>query len=88
MDHTLLRLDATKDQIDNLCMEARDNDFKSVCVRVNWVERAVKNLKGSKVVVACVVGFPEGTQSVSEKVKYVFSGSPPETNSGLIQCEI
>src|SRR6266498_5078958 len=59
MDHTLLKLDATKEQIDALCMEARDNHFKSICVRVNWVERAVKNLKLSGVVVACVVGFPK-----------------------------
>ncbi|KAL8916473.1 MAG: hypothetical protein Q9208_008505 [Pyrenodesmia sp. 3 TL-2023] len=69
IDHTLLKLDATKEQIDQLCEEALKYGFKSVCVRLNWVERAVKNLQGSDVVVACVVGFHEGTYSVSEKVK-------------------
>ncbi|KAL8878323.1 MAG: hypothetical protein Q9192_008476, partial [Flavoplaca navasiana] len=41
----------------------------SVCLRLKWVERAVRNLQGSGVVVACVVGFHEGTHSVSDKVK-------------------
>lgn len=52
--------------------------MQSVCVRLKWVERAVHNLQGSSVVVACVVGFHEGTYSVSEKVKYVSNvlGSP------------
>ncbi|KAL8671685.1 MAG: hypothetical protein Q9168_003833 [Polycauliona sp. 1 TL-2023] len=69
IDHTLLKLDANKHQIDELCGEARKLHFRSVCVRLVWVERAVKNLEGSDVVVACVVGFHEGTYSVSDKVK-------------------
>ncbi|KAL8827970.1 MAG: hypothetical protein Q9170_006798 [Blastenia crenularia] len=69
IDHTLLKLDATKEQIDLLCEEAIRHEFQSVCVRLNWVERTVQNLQGSDVLVACVVGFPEGTHSISEKVK-------------------
>jgi deoxyribose-phosphate aldolase len=41
---------------------------KSVCVRLNWVQRCVANLKGSPVVVACVVGFHEGTQDTYSKL--------------------
>jgi deoxyribose-phosphate aldolase len=41
---------------------------QSVCVRLNWVQRCVANLKGSPVVVACVVGFHEGTQDTYSKL--------------------
>ncbi|KAL9001705.1 MAG: hypothetical protein Q9188_005328 [Gyalolechia gomerana] len=69
IDHTLLKLDATKEQIDLLCEEAKKHAFQSVCVRLSWVKRAVENLREANVAVACVVGFHEGTYSVSEKVK-------------------
>lgn len=68
IDHTLLKTDATEAQIDALCDEARSYDFASVCVRLQWVQRAVQDLKGSPVRVACVVGFHEGTQATSDKV--------------------
>ncbi|CAF9925694.1 MAG: hypothetical protein ALECFALPRED_003203 [Alectoria fallacina] len=67
IDHTLLKLDATEKQVDTLCKEARRLNFKSVCVRLTWVDRAVHNLQGGSVVVACVVGFHEGTQSLKQK---------------------
>jgi deoxyribose-phosphate aldolase len=41
---------------------------QSVCVRLNWVQRCISNLKGSSVVVACVVGFHEGTQDTYSKL--------------------
>ncbi|KAF2789077.1 aldolase, partial [Melanomma pulvis-pyrius CBS 109.77] len=69
IDHTVLKLDATGAQIDALCSEARTEGFKSVCVRVNYVSRCVSNLKGSSVVVACVVGFHEGTQDTHSKLR-------------------
>ncbi|KAF2488906.1 aldolase, partial [Lophium mytilinum] len=69
IDHTLLKLDATTAQIDALCSEARIEGFKSVCVRLPFVARCVSNLKGSPVVVACVVGFHEGTQHSHSKFK-------------------
>lgn len=67
IDHTLLKLEATGKQVDTLCEEAKRYNFKSVCVRLAWVHRAVQNLQDSSVVVACVVGFHEGTQSLKEK---------------------
>jgi deoxyribose-phosphate aldolase len=69
IDHTLLKLDATASQIDALCSEARTEGFKSVCVRLPWVSRCVSNLRGSSVLVACVVGFHEGTQDTLSKLQ-------------------
>ncbi|KAL8741926.1 MAG: hypothetical protein Q9190_005525 [Brigantiaea leucoxantha] len=69
IDHTLLKLEVTPGQIDQLCDEAVQHNFKSVCVRLRWVDRAVANLRDSSVDVACVIGFHEGTYSMSEKVK-------------------
>lgn len=69
IDHTVLKLDANAAAIDGLCSEARTESFKSVCVRLNWVQRCVSNLKGSPVVVACVVGFHEGTQDTYSKLR-------------------
>ncbi|KAK8204732.1 hypothetical protein IWZ01DRAFT_74808 [Phyllosticta capitalensis] len=68
IDHTLLKTDATKEQVQVLCEEARAEEFKTVCVRLGFVEQAVAALKGSGVGVACVVGFHEGTYSTEEKV--------------------
>lgn len=69
IDHTVLKLDTKEAQIDSLCAEARVANFKSVCVRLPWVQRCVNNLKGTDVVVACVVGFHEGTQDTYEKLR-------------------
>lgn len=69
IDHTLLKLDATAAQIDALCAEARREGFKSVCVRLPFVARCVSNLRGSSVVVACVVGFHEGTYDTYAKLQ-------------------
>jgi hypothetical protein len=69
IDHTLLKLDATPAQIDNLCAEARVHRFATVCVRPNWVARCVANLKGSSVGVASVVGFHEGTGDLYQKLE-------------------
>lgn len=71
IDHTLLKLDATSSQIDTLCAEAKRDDFASVCVRPNWVKQCVANLKGTKVKVAAVVGFHEGTYTLEEKLRDV-----------------
>ncbi|MCJ1319058.1 hypothetical protein MMC15_004391 [Xylographa vitiligo] len=68
IDHTLLKLDATEEQIDQLCEEAKKYNFKSVCVRVNHVSRCIQNLQGTSVLVACVVGFHEGSYTTDEKV--------------------
>lgn len=60
IDHTLLAPDATQQDVDVLCEEAREYGFASVCVNPTWVKRAAQNLRGSDVRVASVIGFPFG----------------------------
>jgi deoxyribose-phosphate aldolase len=60
IDHTLLKPDATADDIDKLCAEAVRHGFASVCINPVWVPRAADNQKGSGVPVASVIGFPFG----------------------------
>jgi len=60
IDHTLLKPDATESQIAQLCGEAAEHGFKSVCVNPVWVRRAAELLRGSGVLVCTVVGFPLG----------------------------
>src|SRR5512140_384903 len=60
IDHTLLKPDATQDQIAQLCFEARKYGFASVCVNPTWVELCAKLLEGSQVRVCSVIGFPLG----------------------------
>lgn len=60
IDHTILKSDATVDQIVNLCKEARENRFASVCVNSCWVRLCAELLRGSSVAVCSVVGFPLG----------------------------
>ncbi|MBR5245268.1 MAG: deoxyribose-phosphate aldolase [Clostridia bacterium] len=68
IDHTLLKPDATGEQIDQLCAEAREYGFASVCVNPYYVARCVKNLKGTDVKVCTVVGFPLGATTAESKV--------------------
>jgi deoxyribose-phosphate aldolase len=60
IDHTLLRVDATPQQVVQLCTEARQYRFATVCVNACWVRLAANHLKGSPVKVCSVVGFPSG----------------------------
>jgi len=60
IDHTLLRPDATDDDIKKLCQEAASYHFASVCVNPTWVRVAACNLIGSGVPVCTVIGFPLG----------------------------
>ena len=68
IDHTLLKQDATGQQIDQLCAEAAQYHFASVCVNPYYVARCVKNLKGTDVKVCTVVGFPLGATTTEAKV--------------------
>ena len=67
IDHTLLKPDASLAQIEQLCAEAREHHFFSVCVNGSWVEAARHFLDGSDVKVASVVGFPLGAMSCDVK---------------------
>lgn len=66
-DHTLLKPEATRGQIDKLCDEARQYDFYSVCVNTCYVGRCADNLKDTDVKVAAVVGFPLGACTTAVK---------------------
>jgi deoxyribose-phosphate aldolase len=63
IDHTLLKADATQDQIAQLCYEARAHHFASVCINPAHVELAAQLLKGSDVKVCTVIGFPLGASA-------------------------
>jgi len=67
IDHTLLKPDATEDGIKLLCEEAKQYNFASVCVNPVNVPLAKELLKGSKVMVCTVVGFPLGANSKETK---------------------
>jgi deoxyribose-phosphate aldolase len=67
IDHTLLRADATSADILQLCREARNYNFASVCVNAYWVPLAVAELSASPVKVCTVVGFPLGATSTESK---------------------
>jgi deoxyribose-phosphate aldolase len=60
IDHTLLKPEATYDQIDTLCDEALKFGFASVCVNPTHVKRCYAKLRGSNVLVCTVIGFPLG----------------------------
>ena len=67
VDHTLLKPDATADQIAQLCFEARKYGFASVCVNPTHVKLCADLLKGSSVKVCTVIGFPLGASSPDVK---------------------
>lgn len=67
IDHTLLKPDATQDQVAQLCFEARKYGFASVCVNPTWVELCAQLLKGSDVKVCTVIGFPLGATAPEVK---------------------
>ena len=68
IDHTLLKPDATPDQIAQLCFEARKYGFASVCVNPGHVKLCADLLRGSDVKVCTVIGFPLGATSPEAKV--------------------
>jgi deoxyribose-phosphate aldolase len=68
IDHTLLKPDATMDQVAQLCFEARKWGFASVCVNPTWVKMCADLLKGATVKVCTVIGFPLGASATEVKV--------------------
>ncbi len=67
IDHTLLKPEATADQVTKLCKEAAEYGFWSVCVNPSWVPLCAKLLKGTPVKVCTVIGFPLGATSANAK---------------------
>lgn len=67
IDHTLLKAAATEAQIIKLCQDALRYDFYAICVNGCYVPLAAKQLNGSDVKIASVVGFPLGAMSLQAK---------------------
>jgi deoxyribose-phosphate aldolase len=67
IDHTLLKADATRAEIEKLCREAAEFHFATVCVNPVWVATAATLLRGSGVGVCSVVGFPLGATTSDVK---------------------
>src|SRR5688500_885524 len=67
IDHTLLKPDATRRDIETLCREAAEYSFASVCVNPTWVAECARLLHGSGVKVCSVVGFPLGATTADTK---------------------
>lgn len=67
IDYTLLKPVATREDIIKLCDEAREYGFASVCINPFFVPPAVEQLKGSRVRVCTVIGFPLGSTSTAAK---------------------
>lgn len=69
IDHTLLKPDATKEQIEELCKEALQHRFASVCTNGVFTSLVSQLLKGSGVKTCTVIGFPLGAMSTQAKVE-------------------
>ena len=68
IDHTLLKPDATQDQIDEVLAQAKQYGFASVCINPYWVVRAAASLRDTDVNVCTVIGFPLGANTTQTKV--------------------
>lgn len=68
IDHTVLKADATAEDITKLCSEAKEHKFFAVCVNGSRVKQCLEELTGSQVKVAAVIGFPLGAGMTEAKV--------------------
>lgn len=67
IDHTILKADATKEDVMKIIEEAKKYHFYSVCINPTWVSMAAKELKGEPVAVCTVIGFPLGANTSEVK---------------------
>lgn len=67
IDHTILKANATRAQVEKLCDEAAEHEFASVCVNSCWVPLCAERLAGTGVNVCTVIGFPLGAMSTAGK---------------------
>jgi len=79
IDHTLLKPEASHDEIAQLCSEARKYGFASVCVNPSNVKLCAQLLKGSPVAICTVVGFPLGATPTDVR------SSKPSKRSGKVR---
>jgi deoxyribose-phosphate aldolase len=79
IDHTILKPEATAEDIERLCREAKEYGFAAVCINPHYVRSAAKFIEGSELKVCGVVGFPLGATSTSAKgyeaQEQVYSGA-------------
>jgi len=68
IDSTVLKANATMQDIKDLCSDAAEYKFKSVCINPTWIPLAKELLKGSGVLVCTVIGFPLGAMTTNAKV--------------------
>src|SRR5699024_4721511 len=68
IDHTLLKPESTKEQIIQICEEAKEYGFATVCIQPTWVSVAKKALQHTDVGITTVIGFPLGVTSTFTKV--------------------
>lgn len=71
IEHTTLKADTSKKEVQRICKEAIDNDFFGVCVPPYFIKTAKLELKDSKVKIVTVVGFPLGYSTTPAKVEEV-----------------
>ena len=67
IDHTILKADATKEEVQALCKEAKEYNFASVCINPSHISLAKKELQGTEVKVCTVIGFPLGANATEVK---------------------
>lgn len=67
IDHTILKAEATEEKVKQLCSEAKEYNFASVCVNSCYAALVSSELKGTDVKTCCVVGFPLGAMSTKAK---------------------
>ena len=63
IDHTILNADATEKEIQRICIEAKEYNFKTVCINPGWVDYAAHLLEGTDVGITTVIGFPLGANT-------------------------
>lgn len=68
IDHTLLKPESTRQQIDQIIDEAKEYNFKSICVNPTHVKYAAERLNDSDVLVCTVIGFPLGATATATKI--------------------
>ena len=69
IDHTLLKPESTPQDIEKICLEAKEYDFASVCIQPCYVKMAYSLLKDTDVKVCTVIGFPLGANTTETKIR-------------------
>ncbi len=71
VDHTILKSNTTATEVEQLCMEAVSNEFRSVCVPPYYVKNCAQHLSGSIAKVVTVVGYPMGYSCLQAKIQEI-----------------